>query len=82
MTPSPGAVLEAARVQAGMGAAEVWYAYFALGGMASPQVVRSILQGEVVPEDADYDLLAQALNERFMDRGSDHPVPYRDEIPS
>ena len=63
-----------------MAAVEVWFAYFALGGMESPQVVGSILEGSVVPSDADYDLLAQALNERFMDRGSNHPVPYRDEI--
>ena len=28
----------------------------------------------------DYDILAHALNERFVDQGSDHPVPYRDEL--
>jgi hypothetical protein len=80
MTASPGAVLEAARVQAGMEPAEVWLAYFALGGMESPEIVRAILAGSFAPSRADYDLLAQALNERFIDRGNDHPVPYRDEI--
>jgi hypothetical protein len=80
VTPNLGVVLDAARVQAGMEAAEVWFAYFSLGGMLPPQIIDSILKGRVVPSDEDYDLLAQALNERFMDRGSDHPVPYRDEI--
>ncbi len=80
MTASPGAVLEAARVQAGMKPEEVWIAYFALGGMESPRVVQAILDGRLAPSRTDYDLLAQALNEKFIDRGSDHPVPYRDEI--
>ncbi len=80
MTATPGAVLEAARVQAGMEPAAVWFAYFALGGMEPPQVVQAILEGRVAPSRADYDLLAQALNEKFLDRGGDHPVPYRDEI--
>lgn len=80
MTASPAAVLEAARVQAGMEPAEVWLAYFALGGMESPDVVQAIFDGSLVPSRADYDLLAQAVNERFVDRGGDHPVPYRDEF--
>lgn len=63
-----------------MAAAEVWFAYFALGGMEPPKVIDSILEGTVAPTDRDYDLLAQALNERFMDRGTDHPVPYGDEL--
>lgn len=80
MTTTPGAVLEAARVQAGMEPAEVWLAYFALGGMESPAIVQAIFAGTVDPSRADYDLLAQALNERFCEHGTDHPVPYRDEI--
>ena len=63
-----------------MATIDVWLAYFALGGMESLAVVTSILKGTVVPSDLDFDVLAQALNERFMDRGQDHPVPYRDEM--
>ena len=80
MPTSPSAVLDAARIQAGMAAADVWLAYFALGGNETFQGVRAILEGSHVPSQPDYDLLAQALNERFMDRGANHPVPYRDEI--
>lgn len=63
-----------------MAAVDVWFAYVALGGVEPPRVVGSFFDGTMVPGDADYDLLVQALNERFMDRGSDHPVPYGDEI--
>lgn len=80
MTASSGAVLEAARVQSGMAEAELWLAYFALGGMASPQMVQSILDGTLEPSEPDYDVLVQALNERFMDGGYHHPVPYGDEV--
>lgn len=80
MTVDIGAVLEAARVQAGMATIDVWLAYFALGGMESLAAVTAILSGTVVPSNLDYDLLAQAMNERFMDSGRDHPVPYHDEI--
>lgn len=80
MQTRPGAVLEAARVQAGMSLADVWLAYLALGGMQSPEVVESILEGEAEVASDEYDLLAQTMNERFMDRGVGHPVPYHDEI--
>ena len=58
---------------------ELWIAYFALGGSARPHEVRAYLGGGAV-ESMDYDVLAQALNERFLDQGSNHPVPYRDEL--
>jgi len=58
---------------------ELWVAYFALGGASSPNIVRSYLGGSG-NELADYDVLAQAINERFVDRGGDHPVPYRNDL--
>jgi len=72
-------ILEAARVQAGMSFSELWVAYFALGGVSPPQVVRSYLDGVGTPL-ADYDVLAQAINERYVDRGGNHPVPYREDL--
>ncbi len=72
-------ILEAARVQAEMSFSELWVAYFALGGVSSPEVVRSYLGGFGTPL-ADYDVLAQAINERFVDGGGNHPVPYREDL--
>ncbi len=79
MSAAPHAVLEAARTNAGMSFTEVWIAYFALGGAARPHVVRSYLRGWH-RGSFDYDVLAHAINERYVDRGLNHPVPYRDEF--
>ena len=73
-------VLEAARVQAGLSTDELWLAYYALGGMASPSLVRSYLSDGAAMEPIDYDVLAQAINERFVERGGNHPVPYSDDL--
>jgi hypothetical protein len=79
VTMPPYAVLEAARKQAGMSFHDLWIAYFALGGASRPRDVRTYLGGGAV-ESIDYDVLAQALNERFLDQGGNHPVPYQDEL--
>jgi hypothetical protein len=71
-------VLEAARGLAEMSHDELWLAYFALGGTASPEAVRAYLEGN--GGSIDYDVLAQAINERFLDMGQNHPVPYMDEL--
>ena len=71
-------LLDAGRIAAGMSYEELWLAYFALGGLASARTIRSYLLYERPDPvtDAEYDLLAQAINERFLERGQDHPVPY------
>jgi len=72
-------ILEAARVQAGMSFDELWMDYFALGGTSSPEIVRSYLAGSGT-QSMDYDVLAQAINERFVEDGGNHPVPYREDL--
>lgn len=79
MTTPRYAVLEAARSHALMSFESLWIAYFALGGTAQPNVLRGYLTGGV-PQLMDSDVVAQALNERFLDQGGNHPVPYRDEL--
>lgn len=79
MTAAPHAVLEAARAQAGMSFVDLWIAYFALGGAAEPGAVRTYLAGRG-SDSMDYDVLAQAINERFLDQGESYPVPYRDQL--
>ena len=79
MSVPPHAVLEAARTQAGMSFEDLWIAYFALGGVAQPDVVRAYLDGST-DRAMDYDVLAQAINERFLDQHANHPVPYSDEL--
>jgi hypothetical protein len=80
VSASGHAVLEAGRVQAGMSFDDLWLEYFALGGTAPPEELRDYLAGGAGP--MDYDVVAQAINERFVDRGEDHPVPYSEELDS
>jgi len=72
-------ILEAARIQAGMSFTDLWLAYFALGGVASLGVMREYLDGSGT-QSIEYDVMAQALNESFVDQGGDHPVPYGDDL--
>ena len=55
---------------------QLWWAYVAIGGTASPTDLAGFMSGEVVPDALQYDLVAQALNERLGDLGLDHPIPY------
>ena len=79
MSSVPHAVLDAARMHAGMSFQDLWIAYFALGGTAQPNVLRAYLGGSTA-HAIDFDVLAQAINERFIDQGANHPVPYRDQL--
>lgn len=69
-------ILEQARRDTGMSVADLWFRYFALGGMSSPIELDAMLTGALVASIADRDRLAVALNERFAELGGDHPVPY------
>ena len=78
MTAAAHEVLEAGRAMAQMSFEDLWLAYFALGGAAGPDELERYLAGGAGP--MDYDVVAQAINERFVDRGGDHPVPYYAEL--
>lgn len=76
----PPISLETARQQAVLSVAELWLAYFTLGGLATPGDIEAILAGRTRADQREYDLLALALNERFADMDLDHPVPYFSEL--
>lgn len=69
--------LNQARLDADLSHAELWMRYFELGGMSSGLEVEAYLYGALQPTTHDYNVLAHALNERFVELGGDHPVPYR-----
>jgi hypothetical protein len=75
----PYEVLEAARVQADISVERLWVAYFGLGGAATRAVMRSYLDGSGTGV-LDYDVLAQAINETYIERGGNHPVPYGEDL--
>jgi hypothetical protein len=69
-------VLEQARRDSGLSVADLWFRYFALGGMSSALEVEAILYGAIVARVDERDVIAVALNERFAELGGDHPVAY------
>ena len=71
--------LEKARKELGLSHSDLWWRYFALGGMNSGLEIEAILYQALVPTELDSDLLAVALNERFTELGGDHPLPYSDD---
>ena len=60
-----------------MSARDVWINYFAVGGNGSLDDVERWLDAGDSP-GTEHNLLAQALNDVFIERGLDHPVAYRD----
>lgn len=80
VSPSPGATLRAGIAHAEISFPALWAGYFALGGMANPDQLREMIHGTDMPSHRDYDLIAQAINESFLDQGGDHPVPYAEDI--
>jgi hypothetical protein len=78
MTDTGGA-LESARREVGLSLSELWFRYFALGGMSTELELEAYLFEALTPTDHDRDLIAVALNERFSELGADHPVPYSDD---
>jgi hypothetical protein len=69
-------LLERARTESGLSVADLWLRCFALGSMSTPVELEAHLEGALMPSPHEYDILAHALNERFVELGSDHPVPY------
>ena len=64
--------------RSGLTAGELWIRYFAVGGDAAQLEVEAYALGLLSPDDHQHNLIAQALNEYFLDRDEDHPVRYRD----
>ena len=72
-------VLESARREVGLSHSELWFRYFALGGMSSALELEAYLYEALTPTWHDRDMVALALNERFSELGGDHPIPYSDD---
>ena len=82
MMPSQGSdKLDQARRDALLTVGALWLRYFELGGMATVLEVEAYLYGALQPSTAEYDVLAQALNERFVQLGGTYTVPYSDDEP-
>jgi hypothetical protein len=80
MMRSMAEILGAARMRAGLSERELWVGYLSLGGTAGPAALDAYLDGSATPSGAQYDVIAQALNDTFVARGENHPVPYAEDL--
>ncbi len=71
--------LDQARRAAGLSHGELWLRYFELGGMSTALQLEAFLYGALLPTANDHDVVAHALNERFVELGGNHPVPYSED---
>jgi hypothetical protein len=75
-TGRPVDMLDQYRRGAGLSHSDLWLRYFELGGMSNALELEAILFGALEPSPHDREVIAQALNERFVELGGNHPVPY------
>jgi hypothetical protein len=68
------------RQQAGLSHGELWFRYFELGGMNTGLELEAILHGVLTPSSHEHDVIAHAINERFVELGSNHPVAYSKDL--
>lgn len=71
--------LDRARCEAGLSHGDLWLRYFELGGMSTALQLEGFLYGALRPSANDYNVVAHALNERFVELGGNHPVAYSED---
>ena len=74
--------LEQTRQHLELSITDLWWQYFALGGMSNQLEVEGYLFRALVIDDRDYDLIAVALNERSSEIGEGYPIPYTTDKPT
>ena len=82
MTPPRGAsvdLLDRTRRDLGLSIVEVWWRYFAIGGMCTALELEGVFYRALIPSTLDRDLIAVVLNERCSELGGDHPIRYSDD---
>ena len=78
----PADLLDRYRRGAGLSHGQLWLRYFELGGMSSAMELEAFLYGALQPSAHDREVIAQAINERFVELGGNHPVPYAETDPN
>lgn len=80
MTDSDPLDLQAGMRASGMDYQELWLRYIAVSGSAGELELEAYVLGLLSLDAYQYNLIAQALNEYFIEQGQDHPVGYWDEV--
>ena len=72
----PALDLPEGMTRSGLSYEQLWVRQVGLGGMAGRLEVEAYVLGLLAPDQHQHDVLAQALNECFLERGEGHPVGY------
>src|ERR1700734_3881643 len=76
MADAPIDRLDHFRQDAALSHGELWLRYFELGGMSTWLQLEANFYGALEPNGHDHDVIAKTLNERFVELGGNHPLPY------
>jgi hypothetical protein len=66
----------------GISRTELWLGYLSLGGHPSQERMEAYAHGLIRPDCHEHNLIAQAINETFIEREESHPVGYQDLPPA
>ena len=55
---------------------ELWTRYLALGGRGDIRQLMNHVRAGDCPDSDEHKVIAQSLNDAFVERGHDHPVSY------
>jgi hypothetical protein len=56
---------------------DLWLHHLSVGGDAGELELEGYVLGLLTLDAYQHDLIAQAINEYFLEHGADHPVEYR-----
>jgi predicted DNA-binding ribbon-helix-helix protein len=76
LVSQPSKALDGFREKAGLSHGDLFLRYFELGGMSTALELEATIYGALDPTAHDREVIAHALNERFVELGGNHPVPY------
>ena len=62
--------------RSGLSYRDLWLRQIAVGGDADAFELEAYVLGLLTLDPHQHNIIAQALNEYFLDRDKDHPVPY------
>ncbi len=72
----PRMTLAAGMTRSGMTMEQAWLRLVSVGGDLGVLELEAYILGVLSPDAYHHDLIAQAINEHFIDDGGDHPVGY------
>ena len=73
-----GMSLEEGMRLSGMSFPELWLRHISVSGTIGELELEAYVLGLLVPDDYQHNLIAQAINEYFLELGQHHPVAYRE----